>query len=408
MAVLHWPRGPCCAPAASCLLLTPRPAALAIKDYYVSTAVEGDGSSAALSLRVRLGGAAAAAATAAEAVAGGAAAGGAAGALGAWRVRASLHGPYVMSLDAPPPRAAEVWRDEAAVTLLDGAEAEAEAEAERAGAAAAEGEAGGLMFGGAGAAFAARLDAPALWSAETPALYTLVVELWEVEEQEGRETRSGAHAKGRREVCRDVEACRVGVRHVAIADSLLRVNGAPLTVRGVNRHEHSAEGGKAVSWDEMVTDVTMLKQANFNAVRTAHYPNCTAFYELCDALGLYVVDEANIGTPDEDSNHGAALPASQSPHSTALRRAAPPPPARSCPLLLTLSGRAPLAPPRVARRDPRLLLRAVRRRGRARQDPFVAARLSHAPLSDGPPRQEPRVRRRLEPRQRGRLRPRDA
>ena len=76
-----------------------------------------------------------------------------------------------------------------------------------------------------------------------------------------------------------------GLAHSASVDS-------PLTLRGVNRHDHSAEGGKAVEWGEMLSDALTMKRHNFNAVRTAHYPNATAWYELCDAVGLWVVDEA--------------------------------------------------------------------------------------------------------------------
>jgi len=128
----------------------------------------------------------------------------------------------------------------------------------------------------------ATLEAPALWSAEEPNLYSLVVELV-------------APGSGGEDVL-DVETCLVGLRSVSIEGGLLRVNGAPLTIKGVNRHEHTAEGGKAVSWESMLLDATMLKAYNFNAVRTAHYPNTDAWYEICAAVGLYVVDEANLET----------------------------------------------------------------------------------------------------------------
>ena len=67
-----------------------------------------------------------------------------------------------------------------------------------------------------------------------------------------------------------------------------------MLIQGVNRHDHSATGGKTVSVAEMRQDLVLMKQFNFNAVRTAHYPNDPAFYDLCDELGLYVLDEANI------------------------------------------------------------------------------------------------------------------
>ncbi|EOD17237.1 hypothetical protein EMIHUDRAFT_459017 [Emiliania huxleyi CCMP1516] len=90
------------------------------------------------------------------------------------------------------------------------------------------------------------------------------------------------------EACRryEIAASLHGLAHSASVDS-------PLTLRGVNRHDHSAEGGKAVEWGEMLSDALTMKRHNFNAVRTAHYPNATAWYELCDAVGLWV---ANIET----------------------------------------------------------------------------------------------------------------
>ncbi|MEX2365238.1 MAG: glycoside hydrolase family 2 TIM barrel-domain containing protein, partial [Pseudohongiellaceae bacterium] len=123
------------------------------------------------------------------------------------------------------------------------------------------------------------LLAPQLWSAESPYLYRLVVSLSDAQGQ-----------------ALDHEAYSVGFRCVEISDGLLKVNGKPLLIRGVNRHEHHPERGHAVSRDDMETDIRLMKQFNFNAVRTAHYPNHPEFYELCDQYGLYVVDEANIET----------------------------------------------------------------------------------------------------------------
>ena len=65
-------------------------------------------------------------------------------------------------------------------------------------------------------------------------------------------------------------------------------------VKGVHRHDHSAARGKAVSEASMLADIRLMKRHNFTAVRTSHYPNAHRFYELCDRLGLYVVDEANV------------------------------------------------------------------------------------------------------------------
>ncbi|HIG8078124.1 TPA: glycoside hydrolase family 2 TIM barrel-domain containing protein [Klebsiella pneumoniae] len=81
-----------------------------------------------------------------------------------------------------------------------------------------------------------------------------------------------------------------------IADGLLRLNGKPLLIRGVNRHEHHHLRGQVVTEADMVQDILLMKQNNFNAVRCSHYPNAPRWYELCNRYGLYVVDEANIET----------------------------------------------------------------------------------------------------------------
>ncbi|WED22311.1 beta-galactosidase [Vibrio sp. JC009] len=120
---------------------------------------------------------------------------------------------------------------------------------------------------------------PQKWSAESPYLYRCVVSLLDENNE-----------------LVDCEAYRIGFRSVEIEDGLLKVNGKPVLIRGVNRHEHHETDGHAVSEQSMLEDILLLKQNNFNAVRTAHYPNHPRFYELCDEYGLYVVDEANIET----------------------------------------------------------------------------------------------------------------
>lgn len=124
---------------------------------------------------------------------------------------------------------------------------------------------------------AARLPGIEPWSAETPRLYTLEVTLHD---------RTGAV----------VEAIvrQAGFRRVEIADGLLKVNGRPVEIRGVNRHEHDPVTGHALSRESMERDVQLMKQLNINAVRAAHYPNDPYFYELADRYGLYLMDEANI------------------------------------------------------------------------------------------------------------------
>ncbi|MBL4630855.1 MAG: beta-galactosidase, partial [Paraglaciecola sp.] len=123
------------------------------------------------------------------------------------------------------------------------------------------------------------IENPQKWTAETPNLYRCVVSL---QDEHGNTV--------------DVEGYDIGFRQVEILQGLLCVNGKPLLIRGVNRHEHHPENGHVVSESDMIADIKLMKQNNFNAVRTAHYPNHPRWYELCDELGLYVVDEANIET----------------------------------------------------------------------------------------------------------------
>lgn len=125
----------------------------------------------------------------------------------------------------------------------------------------------------------AAVKAPRHWNAETPVLYTAVLALHD---------RSGAVV--------DVESARVGFRQVEIRDGLLLLNGRRLVIRGVNQHEHNAETGRVLSEAWMRRELVAMKRLNFNAVRTSHYPHDTRWYDLCDELGLYVTDEANLET----------------------------------------------------------------------------------------------------------------
>jgi beta-galactosidase len=127
--------------------------------------------------------------------------------------------------------------------------------------------------------FSAQIAAPRHWSAEDPYLYTLVFTL--------RDSNGQAI---------DFESCRVGFRQVEIHDGIALLNGRRLVVRGVNRHEHHPERGRALTEDDMRRDILAMKQLNFNAVRTCHYPDHPRWYELCDEYGLYLVDEANLET----------------------------------------------------------------------------------------------------------------
>ncbi|MEM1060521.1 MAG: glycoside hydrolase family 2 TIM barrel-domain containing protein, partial [Verrucomicrobiota bacterium] len=115
------------------------------------------------------------------------------------------------------------------------------------------------------------------WSAEVPNLYTLVLIL---KDPKGKET--------------DYTATRIGFRSVEIGNRQLLINGQRVLIHGVNRHDHHDTKGKALDLETMRRDVLTMKRFNVNSVRTAHYPNDPAFYDLCDELGLYVIDEANL------------------------------------------------------------------------------------------------------------------
>jgi beta-galactosidase len=127
--------------------------------------------------------------------------------------------------------------------------------------------------------FSVPVPNPRKWTAETPNLYRLLLTLTD--------------AAGN---IIEVIPANVGFRKVEIREGKLFVNGSPVLLRGVNRHEHDPDTGHYVTRESMIRDITLMKQFNFNAVRTSHYPNAPEWYELCDRYGLYVIDEANIET----------------------------------------------------------------------------------------------------------------
>lgn len=126
-------------------------------------------------------------------------------------------------------------------------------------------------------AFERAVRAPARWSAETPNLYPLTVEL---EDAAGRTA--------------EAAALRVGFRTSEIKGGRLLVNGVPVRLKGVNRHEHDPRTAHVIDEASMRRDIELMKRANINAVRTCHYPDDPLWYDLCDAAGLYLVDEANV------------------------------------------------------------------------------------------------------------------
>lgn len=117
------------------------------------------------------------------------------------------------------------------------------------------------------------------WSAEEPNLYTLDLTLY------------GADG-----TVIEVSRERIGFRHFAIENGVMKLNGKRIMFKGVNRHEFDARRGRAVNEEDMLYDITFFKQHNINAVRTSHYPNQERWYELCDEYGIYMIDETNIET----------------------------------------------------------------------------------------------------------------
>ena len=133
---------------------------------------------------------------------------------------------------------------------------------------------GELVFEGEvkdGETFSHEMENAKLWSAEEPSLYFL-----EIMTQE------------------EVIGEKVGFRSVTVKDGVVRINGKPLKIRGVNRHDSYPDTGYVASEAQMRMDLTLMKKHNINAIRTSHYPNAPRFYQLCDEYGFYVIDEADV------------------------------------------------------------------------------------------------------------------
>jgi beta-galactosidase len=114
------------------------------------------------------------------------------------------------------------------------------------------------------------------WTAETPYLYTLEVQL-----------RQG-------DKLLEVVRKKIGFRHIEIKGGQLLVNGQPILIKGADRHELDPDGGYIVSVERMIQDIKIMKQMNINAVRTCHYPDDPRWYDLCDEYGLYLTAESNL------------------------------------------------------------------------------------------------------------------
>ena len=132
------------------------------------------------------------------------------------------------------------------------------------------------------------VEKPSKWTAETPYLYTTLVTL-----------------KDNAGNLLEVVPQKTGFRAIEIgADGVFRVNGKPFKVKGVNRHEHHPDFGRAVPMEAMVRDILLMKTHNVNAIRTSHYPPDPRFLGLCDVYGMWVIDECDLETHGFGQAHG--------------------------------------------------------------------------------------------------------
>ena len=115
-----------------------------------------------------------------------------------------------------------------------------------------------------------KIEAPKLWNPEQPYLYTMVLE------------NTG-----------EVIVDRIGIREISIRDAVVYANEVPVKFKGVNRHDSDPVTGFVIGMEQMKKDLQMMKEHNFNAIRTSHYPNAPYFYQLCDEYGFYVIAEAD-------------------------------------------------------------------------------------------------------------------
>ena len=115
------------------------------------------------------------------------------------------------------------------------------------------------------------IESPVLWNAEKPYLYTVIIRC-----------------------AGEVITDRIGIREITIENKIVYINGMPIKFHGVNRHDSDPVTGFTISREQIIRDMSLMKQHNVNAIRTSHYPNVPYFYELCDEYGFYVIDEADI------------------------------------------------------------------------------------------------------------------
>ncbi len=123
------------------------------------------------------------------------------------------------------------------------------------------------------------VDAPMLWSAESPTLYELLITIYDVDDK-----------------VVEIIPQKIGFRRFAIDKGIMTLNGKRIVFKGVDRHEFSGRFGRVPDYEELLRDIVTMKRNNINAIRTSHYPNDSKLYELCDEYGLYLIDECNLET----------------------------------------------------------------------------------------------------------------
>ncbi|MDC0584805.1 DUF4981 domain-containing protein, partial [Bacteroidales bacterium] len=127
----------------------------------------------------------------------------------------------------------------------------------------------------------AMVENPHLWSTDEPYLYRVLLTL-----------------KDENDKIIELTQARFGFRKVEVIDHQVFVNGRPILIKGVNRHEVDVVGGKTLSMETMIADAKLMKQYNINAVRTSHHANDPRWYDICDEYGIFVMDEANLESSD--------------------------------------------------------------------------------------------------------------
>lgn len=135
------------------------------------------------------------------------------------------------------------------------------------------------------------VENPNLWSAESPYLYQCFIKVYDEKDN-----------------LIEVLPQKIGFRTFELEDNIMKINGERIVFKGVNRHEFHPRTGRAITKEDMIKDIKIMKQNNINAVRTSHYPNQSYWYDLCDKYGLYVIDEANLETHGSWQKMGAVEP----------------------------------------------------------------------------------------------------